>query len=171
MRPTLAPVAPERSTEPDAPPEIEIVRATSGHALLVSPLFDLYRRFYEQDPDPQGAERFITERLERGDSVIFLALLRDSGEQAAAGFVQLYPIFSSVSMRRLWLLNDLYVSAEVRRRGVARALIECAAAFARETGAKGLILETAADNGPAQRLYEGLGWAKDVDHFYYALQV
>ena len=46
-------------------------------------------------------------------------------------------------MKRLWILNDLYVAAEGRRQGVGRALIDRARALAVETGAKGLILETA----------------------------
>ena len=146
---------------------MEIIRANAKDAETIAPLFDLYRQFYEQPPDLDGARRFIRERLKRDESVIFLAL--DAGR--AVGFTQLYPLFSSVSMRRLWLLNDLYVAAEARKLGAGAALLERARAFALETGAKGLELETAADNFPARRLYEKTGWKKEEGFFHYSLIV
>ena len=89
----------------------------------------------------------------------------------ALGFTQLYPSFSSVSTKRLWILNDLFVSDEARRFGVARALMEKARIFAIETDAKGLILETALDNEPAQALYESLGYTRDDEYYRYLLNV
>jgi GNAT superfamily N-acetyltransferase len=147
--------------------EIKIVRVGLEHLDLVASLFDLYRQFYRQVPDLAGAREFIRERLERSESVIFLALEGDR----ALGFTQLYPLFSSVSMRRLWILNDLYVTAETRQHGVGRALLDRAREFALETGAKGLELATATDNLPAQRLYEKTGWQKDLEFFHYSLNV
>ena len=144
---------------------IRMLRATLEHLGEVAPLFDLYRQFYEQPPDLEGAREFVRERLERGESVIFLAR---AGERPA-GFTQLYPSFSSVSMRRLWILNDLYVAAEARKLGVGEALLDRARAWAAETGAKGLELATASDNFPAQRLYEKTGWKKDLEFFHYYL--
>jgi ribosomal protein S18 acetylase RimI-like enzyme len=93
--------------------------------------------------------------------VIFVALLND----APVGFTQLYPSWSSVSMRALWILNDLFVAQVARRRGVARALILRAEQYAMKLQAKGLVLETAVDNIHAQHLYENLGWKRD-DEFY-----
>lgn len=133
----------------------------------LAPLFDGYRQFYRQPADPEGARRFLAERLGAGESRIFLAETEDGWP---LGFVQLFPSFSSVSMRRLWILNDLFVAPDARRSGVARALMNRARDLAVETGAKGLILETESHNAPARRLYEGLGWALDgADH--YELQV
>lgn len=71
---------------------VRVTRAGVGHATAVAPLFDSYRQFYGQRPDLPGATAFMTERLSRGESVVFLAL--DS--EAALGFVQMYPSFSSV---------------------------------------------------------------------------
>ena len=71
-----------------------------------------------------------------------------------AGFTQLYPLFSSVSMRRAWLLNDLYVNPNFRNKGIATALLETAKAHGRATSAKALTLETSWDNYTAQRVYE-----------------
>ncbi len=129
----------------------------------LAPLFDGYRQFYRQPADPEGARRFLAERLGAGESRIFLAETEDGWP---LGFVQLFPSFSSVSMRRLWILNDLFVAPDARRSGVARALMNRARDLAVETGAKGLILETESHNAPARRLYEGLGWALDgADHY------
>jgi ribosomal protein S18 acetylase RimI-like enzyme len=151
---------------PPPPSPIRIIRAGLEHVEEVARLFDLYRQFYEQPPDLDGARKFIHERLERDESVIFLAL---SG-QFAAGFTQLYPSFSSVSMQRLWILNDLYVAAEARKLGVGQTLLERARVFAAETGSKGLELATAHNNLAAQRLYDKTGWKKDEEFIHYFLQ-
>ena len=74
-------------------------------------------------------------------------------------------------MKRLWILNDLYVVAEARRHGVAKALMERARQLALETSAESLALETAVDNHNAQRLYEQLGWLRDQEFFRYALRL
>jgi GNAT superfamily N-acetyltransferase len=147
---------------------VQVTRATVDDIETIAPLFDAYRQFYQQPGDLDGARAFLTERLERGESVIFLARLDDG---TPAGFTQLYPIFSSTTMRRAWLLNDLFVAPAARRAGVGRALLERAHAFARETNSKELMLQTAVDNLPAQRLYESLGWQRDNDFYVYMLSV
>lgn len=143
----------------------DVVRATFDHLELLVPLFDGYRQFYQKPSDLEGARQFLHDRLANNESVIFLALRNDTG----LGFTQLYPSFSSVSMKRLWVLNDLFVSSQVRKQGVAQALMERARQHAVETGAKGLMLQTAVDNFPAQRLYESLGWVRDNDFYVYDL--
>jgi GNAT superfamily N-acetyltransferase len=147
---------------------VQVIRAESKHLELVAPLFDLYRQFYEQPSDLVGARDFISARLQKGDSVIFLALEEDG---RALGFTQLYPTFSSTWMKRLWTLNDLFVRNDVRKKGVGQALMERARQWAVETGAHGLQLETAKDNHAAQRLYEGMGWKRDNYFYVYELKV
>jgi ribosomal protein S18 acetylase RimI-like enzyme len=149
---------------------IAIVRATIEDVPLIAPLFDGYRQFYQQPSNLEGARHFLTERLEEKSSVIFLALRTDEkGEQQPCGFTQLYPSFSSVSMKRLWILNDLFVAPEARRLGVSRALLERARTFAAETQAQGLTLSTAVDNYTAQALYESAGWKRDEEFYAYHL--
>jgi len=131
---------------------------------LIAPLFDAYRQFYGQRADLPGARRFLRERVRRGESVIFVAL---AGREAV-GFMQLYPLFDSVTMRRMWVLYDLYVVAGWRRRGVGRLLMRWARAWGKQSKAGRLVLETAVGNLPAQRLYEKLGWKHDKEfHRYY----
>lgn len=151
-------------TKPAANP-LRIVRATAADADRIAPLFDAYRQFYRHKPDLAAARAFIGDRLHRDESVIFLAL---AGEEAV-GFVQLYPCFSSTAMKRMWILNDLFVNPAARQRGAGRALMERARQWALETKADGLWLETAVDNHPAQRLYESLGWKRDNDYFRYLM--
>ena len=134
----------------------------------MAPLFDAYRIFYGQTSDRLLARRFLSERLERGESVLLLAL--DGEPDRAVGISQLYPIFSSVTARPRWLLNDLFVVPEARGRGVGRALLEGARRLAVETGAAGLDLATAPDNVSARRLYESTGWERD-EFLHYGLNV
>jgi ribosomal protein S18 acetylase RimI-like enzyme len=142
--------------------EFAIARASAEDASEVAPLFDAYRQFYREPPDPEGSLAFLAERLARGESVVFLA--RERG--TAVGFVQLYPTFSSTRGRRLWVLNDLFVVPSARGRGVGARLLERAKELARASKAVGVTLETAVDN-PAQRLYESLGWKRDREFLHY----
>lgn len=149
---------------------VEIVRANSADIPLIAPLFDAYRQFYKQAPDLEGAQRFLTARFEENSSVIFLAYIHnETGQRHACGFTQLYPSFSSVSMKPLWILNDLFVAPEARRSGAGRALLERARAFAAGTQARGLTLKTAVDNATAQALYEAAGWQRDKQFYSYDL--
>lgn len=123
---------------------------TAGDIRAVAPLFDAYRVFYGGASDPAAAYEFLHDRWRLRDSVLFIAF--EAG--APLGFVQLYPIFSSVDMRRLWLLNDIFVDARARKAGIGRALMRRAEQHARETGSSGLTLSTALDNTQAKALYE-----------------
>ena len=140
-----------------------VLRATKVNLDQIVPLFDGYRVFYKQASDLDAAKNFMEERFGKSDSVIFIALDSDG---TGLGFTQLYPSFSSVSMQRTYILNDLYVTSEARKKGVGEALMEAAKQFAIASGSKGLTLETAVDN-PAQKLYQRLGWKKDkeVNHY------
>ena len=128
----------------------------------LSILFDKYRIFYKQQSDVENARSFLKKRMKRKESVIFVAEERDE----LIGFTQLFPIFSSVSMKRTWLLNDLYVNEKSRGIGAATKLLDAAKEFGAETKSKWLLLQTAADNFTAQKVYEKNGWVKETDFFY-----
>lgn len=143
------------------------VRHATIHDLeTLAPLFDAYRQFYGQPADLDLARSFLAERYQHHESVLLLAL---DEQGRGIGFVQLYPLFSSVRAARRYLLNDLFVQPEARRSGVAAALLQAAAAHGRAMGVAGLSLSTALDNEPAQRLYESLGWQRDRQFCEYSL--
>jgi ribosomal protein S18 acetylase RimI-like enzyme len=148
---------------------IRIRAVGPGDAGLVAPLFDAYRRFYRLRSDPAAARRFLRERLRKRQSVLYVAFVRRDGRSMAAGFVHLYPSFSSLSMKRLWILNDLFVDPAFRRLGVGEALMRRAERLARSTGAAGIGLETASDNRAAQLLYERLGYRRYTQFYRYFL--
>lgn len=143
---------------------IIIKRAGIEDLAVLVPLFDAYRIFYKKASDQQAATFFLKERLQKNESIIFIACINNN----AVGFTQLYPIFSSVSMQSAWLLNDLYTNEAARKKGVATALLNHAKEFGASTNAKYLMLQTAADNKTAQKLYEQNGWQKETDWFYVA---
>jgi len=147
--------------------KMKIIQATSENLEQLLPLFEGYRIFYKQKQDTEAAKSFLKNRLQLKDSVIFLAF--DSSEKAVA-FTQLYPSFSSVSMQRIYILNDLFVSSEARGKGIGEALLNHAKQFAIENNSKGLTLETEIDNS-ARKLYERLGWKKDLDVLHYTWKV
>lgn len=145
-----------------------LVQATEAHVGQVAELFDGYRQFYQQSQDRRLAESFIRERIERGESTIFLALVDD----VAAGFVQLYPSFCSVEAIRIQILYDLYVKEEFRGRGIAVALMEKAADFSRASGAGRIDLLTGVDNPAGQALYEKIGYKRvPPDFIPYSLEL
>ncbi len=144
---------------------MKVRKANSKDLAQLSELFDGYRQFYQQSTDPAAAKAFIAQRIENQQSVIFVV---ESNDQLL-GFTQLFPSFSSVSMQRLWVLNDLFVASFARKQGVAKKLMAAAKKFADDTGSKGLILETDVDNVEAQNLYDKLGYVKQDDTYHYFL--
>jgi ribosomal protein S18 acetylase RimI-like enzyme len=145
-----------------------IRQATLADVDAVTPLLDAYRQFYGEPSDVALARSFMTERLQRQESIVLLAL---DDNNAVAGFTQLYPGFSSNRLARIYLLNDLFVVPAARRRGIAAALLTEAAATCRTRGAARLTLVTARTNIPAQKLYEACGWIRDETFCDYALSL
>ncbi len=144
-----------------------IRKADMGDIKEVAVLFDQYRMFYKQDTDIGGAQKFLTERMQQNESVIFVAIL----DHIMVGFTQLYPIFSSVSMQRAWLLNDLFVAPEARGSGAADKLLKAAQQMGADTSSRWMVLQTATTNHRAQKVYERNGWKKDHEYFSYYYRI
>ena len=144
---------------------ITIRQAVLADLDVVAGLFDGYRQFYDQVSDLQAARNFLQARFDHGQSVILLA----ESQGQAVGFTQLYPSFSSVSMARVYVVNDLYVAPSARRRGVGERLLKAASDHALQMGAVRLSLTTNVQNLPAQALYESMGWARDQKFYAYHL--
>ena len=146
---------------------MKILLANSNYIESLSELFDQYRVFYGQLSDFGAAKRFLQERFQKSDSVIFAT--SDNGY--IVGFVQLYPSYSSVAMKPIWILNDLFVKESYRSKGVAKLLIDAAKKHAAATSSSRIVLATQISNIPAQKLYESIGFLKDEEYYHYLLKM
>ncbi len=146
---------------------MQISQANPSQLETILPLFDAYRQFYKRPSDPEGARTYLKARLERNEATVFLAM---DGE-VALGFALCYSTFTSVAMKPLVILNDLYSLPDARGQGIGTALIAACADFARAQGALVLRLRTAFDNLTAQHLYERVGFERDEVYFTYDLKL
>ncbi|MBD2110203.1 GNAT family N-acetyltransferase [Nodosilinea sp. FACHB-13] len=146
---------------------MNVFQAGFEHLEAVAKLFDHYRVFYQASPDFEAAKTFISKRIQENSSTIFVAC---HGEKIV-GFTQLYPTFSSVSMKRVWILNDLFVEEAYRRKGTAGLLLNAAAEFAQATDAARIVLSTQISNTSAQSLYESQGYCRDEAFYHYTLSL
>jgi len=126
-------------------------------------LFDAYRVWYRKESNKPEAQKFLASRLTENDSTIYVA------EEAnkLVGFTQLYPIFSSTRMKKMWLLNDLYIYESYRGKGISRLLIGAAKDLCKKTSACGVLLETETSNTIGNQLYPSEGFHLEENNFYF----
>ncbi|MCL4109265.1 UNVERIFIED_CONTAM: hypothetical protein GTU68_063033 [Idotea baltica] len=129
-------------------------------------IFEAYRVWYGKEADPVGARAFLSARIEEKDSLIYGAFTEGG---LIVGFTQLYPLFTSTGMRRIWLLNDLFVDKEFRGQGISIMLIDRAKTLARETEAAAVILETQLSNAIGNKLYPRAGFELEegINHYFW----
>ncbi|HCU2336677.1 TPA: GNAT family N-acetyltransferase, partial [Klebsiella aerogenes] len=120
----------------------------------ILPLFIAYRDFYNVESNKEEAFNYLLNRVKLGESVIYF--IEDNNE--VVGFTQLYPLFCSLEMKRIWLLYDLFVKKEYRKNGIAKILIQRAEQLATESNSAFIMLSTGIDNVKAQSLYEKNGF-------------
>jgi GNAT superfamily N-acetyltransferase len=142
---------------------VSVRQAVFSDIQVLTSLFDGYRQFYGRAPDLESAESFLRERFNHGESVVFLGY----AERDPVGFTQLYPSFSSVSLARTFILNDLFVLSSHRRAGVGSELLRVAVDYARSLGAVRVSLNTDIQNTSAQATYEARGWKRDREFYTY----
>jgi GNAT superfamily N-acetyltransferase len=143
--------------------DVSIRQAVLSDLDALAPLFDRYRQFQGQPADLAAARAFLRARFDHGESVVFIA----SAGGHPVGFAQLYPSFSSVTLRRVFLLNDVFVEATVRRNGVASRLLAALEAHAWSLDATRVTLFVARSNSTGQALYGSRGWTEDDAFFVY----
>jgi len=142
---------------------INVRQATLSDLDDLVPLFDSYRQFYQQESNLSAASEFLSERFNHGEAVLFIAFVGDT----PMGFTQLFPSFSSVSLSRIFILNDLFVVPEERHQGIATQLFSAAVEYARTLRAIRLTLSTEITNVSAQAFYQTAGWKRDERFFVY----
>lgn len=142
---------------------MKIYQAQPQDIEKILPLFIAYHDFYNVDSNKEEAFQYLLNRVKLGESVIYY--IEDDNE--VLGFTQLYPLFCSLEMKRIWLLYDLFVKAEYRKKGIAKALIQRAEQLAVESNSAFIMLSTGIDNLKAQSLYEKNGFVRDNDFYVY----
>nr|WP_121272587.1 GNAT family N-acetyltransferase [Pedobacter schmidteae] len=140
-----------------------LVKATIASLEDAAMLFDQYRVFYRQPSDYERGRKFLQERINNGESYIFLAYVAGK----AVGFVQLYQLFHYIKLEKQWLLSDLFVHPEYRGIGLSVAIIERCKQWCDETKSCGLMLETEKTNDIGNQLYPRCGFEYDGLHNYY----
>ena len=140
-----------------------VVRVSLPDVSRAAPLFAAYREFYGQPYDLEAASTFLTERLERDESIVLIALDGDE----PIGFTQIYPSFTSTGLAAIWILNDLFVSPEARGTGAVDDLLNTTAALAKDAGAVAVELATAHTNLRAQAVYNRHGYQLDETYKHY----
>ncbi|WJN58953.1 GNAT family N-acetyltransferase [Pseudomonas sp. SO81] len=148
---------------------MRIVQATLEHLDLLTPLFIKYREFYGELPFPDSSRKFLETRLKRKESVIYLALADE--EDKLLGYCQLFPSYSSLSLKRVWILNDIFVAEDARRMLVADRLLQTAKQMAKETNAVRMRVATSVSNEVAQKTYESIGFREDTRFKNYTLEL
>ena len=111
----------------------------------------------------QESRNWLEERLANNEAT-FLIAIKDSD---LCGFATLYQGFSSISLKKYWVLNDLYVLDSARGLGIGSKLLEAVDSYVITTNAKGVELETSVNNISAQSLYERLGYIENTQYKSY----
>ncbi len=139
---------------------MRIIQASLEHLDQLTPMFIRYREFYNAMPQQDESKDFLTQRLNKQEAIILLAIEND----APLGFCLVYPSFSSVLLRPIWIINDMYVTEESRRKQVAKKLLKDIEQRARAHDVVRLRVSIHASNEIAQRLYEASDFLED-QHF------
>lgn len=120
------------------------------------PLARAYCEFYEvapADEDLLALSRALIADPEREGVQLIARDLRGR----AIGFATVFWTWSTLSARRLGVMNDLFVAQHARGSGVAEALIDACRVQCRSRGVPRLAWQTAKDNLRAQKVYERVG--------------
>jgi GNAT superfamily N-acetyltransferase len=139
-----------------------IRKATLNDLDALTVLFDQYLVFYKKPSNIENHKAFLKERLENNEATVFLAF---DEQNKAIAFALNYITFSSLLLKKIVILNDLFVDPSTRKAGVGGQLIEETKKLAQDIGAPIIRLRTAKNNFTAQKLYHKMGFVKD-EHLY-----
>ena len=112
----------------------------------------------------------IGAQLESSDEEAFVA---ETTEGKLCGFIEaaLRQGAEGCSSTPVGYVEGWYVAAAWRKRGIGRALVEAAEAWARERGCREMASDTEVENAPSQAAHKRLGYeeAERLVHFTKAL--
>ena len=136
-------------------PSINVRRAAVSDAADISALYRDFLRSYGHDSEREALVRFL-ERILAESWVLFFVAVDVSDK--IVGFAGCTLIYSAVSQAVAIWINDMFVDADVRRRGTATALCRAIELHARRNGFVKILLLTAPDAEPAIALYKKVGF-------------
>ncbi len=140
---------------------MQIIKAILTDLQQIEPIFNLYRSFYGEEKNTEATLKFLEQRIKKNESMILFA----KENEEILGFVQIFNSFSSATLSRTFILNDLYVIESARNRGIASALIAKVLEQAKMDNCSRVSLSTA-NNNPAKKLYEKIGFRESKFKFY-----
>jgi GNAT superfamily N-acetyltransferase len=139
--------------------EIGIVD-TEARLIRLLPLMRGYCDFYRVQPSDSAllsmARSLMADPTHEGVQLI----AADGAEDV--GFATLFWSWETTSSGRIGIMNDLFVVASSRARGVASALVNACLERCRQHGAVRMTWQTAPDNLVAQAVYDHLGATRET---------
>ena len=139
-----------------------IRKATLADLDQLTVLFDQYLVFYKKPSNHKKHRAYLKERIENDEAIVFLAF---DDEDQAVGFALNYVTFSSLLLKKIIILNDLYVDSKTRKNGTGEKLIQATIGLAKEIDTNLIRLRTSKGNLIAQKLYHKMGFVRD-EHLY-----
>lgn len=117
---------------------MKIFKAEQWNIEVLLPLFEVYRKSYGMDENPERTLVFLTNRMRFNESLFFIAM---NDQEQAIGFIQLFPRLSSLQLQRYWQLTDIFVLEQPQQSEIYAALISKAKEFVHFTQSNRLVAE------------------------------
>ncbi|MCE2687884.1 MAG: GNAT family N-acetyltransferase [Rickettsiales bacterium] len=147
--------------------ELQIIKADLEKINLASLIFNDYRIFYNQESNIKDCYDFLLDRTINDESLIYLGLI----ENNPVAFMQIYQSFSSVGLKKIYILNDLYVVEQYRGKKIGRAMLVKALEVAKSKNITKIALQTAKTNQTAQNLYQSFSFIQDQEFLTFAIDL
>ncbi len=133
---------------------------TEARLVRLLPLMRGYCDFYRVQPSNSAlllmARSLMADPTHEGVQLI----ASDGGEDV--GFATLFWSWETTTAGRIGVMNDLFVVASSRGRGVGSALVSACLERCRQHGAVRMTWQTAPDNLDAQAVYDHLGATRET---------
>ena len=144
--------------------KLKITSVTEKILAELSILLAEYQAFYKAKPDHNHNLKFLKSVLDKDDGKFFIG--KYNGQNI--GYASIYFSYSSVTAKRIAILNDLYVRENFRGRGLGKELINFAISYAKDMKIEQVRWFTRINNTQAQSLYAKYNATK-TDWFHYDL--
>jgi GNAT superfamily N-acetyltransferase len=134
--------------------------STEAEVERLLPLMRAYCDFYRVQP-PDAALLAMSRSLIADPTREGVQLIATDGDRDL-GFATLFWSWETTTAGRVGVMNDLYVIAVSRGRGIGSALINACLERCRGHGAVRMIWQTAVDNLAAQAVYDHVGATRET---------